>query len=206
MPTRRSPLPPGDDAIATRWRQARFLAVDVETTGLAPTRDRVIEVAWVRFEGGRATQSLASLCRVDVPIPRAITELTRITAAELLFAPTFAEVAPRLLQALADVEFAVAYNAPFDTGFLGAELARLGQRLPALPMVDPLPWSRRLHPQERAHRLADVCRRHRVPLDGAHRALADARAAGQLALKLGVALRAPPPGPRASPAPGGRAP
>lgn len=206
MPTRRPPPASPTPELLDRWRQARFLAVDVETTGLSPSRDRVIEVAWVLFEGGRAGAGQASLCRVDVPIPRTITELTRITAVELLFAPTFAEVAPRLLEALSKVDFAVAYNAPFDTGFLGAELARMGARLPPLPFVDPLPWSRRVHPHERVHRLAEVCRRHRVPLDGAHRALADARAAGQLALRLGAALKAPPPAPRASRAPGGRAP
>ena len=158
------------------------------------------------FEGGRAGAGHASLCRIDVPVPRAITELTRITSAELLFAPTFADVAPRLLEAFEGVDFAVAYNAPFDTGFLRAELTRMGQRLPPLPFVDPLPWSRMATPAAKVHRLGDVCRRHRVPLDGAHRALADARAAGQLALRLGAVLRAPPPAPRACRARGGRAP
>lgn len=203
MPTRRAPA---DDEPLARWRAARFVAVDVETTGFSPAKDRVIEVAWVRFEGGRAGVGEASLCRVDVPIPRVITALTSITAAELLFAPTFAEVAPRLLAALADADFAVAYNAPFDMGFLRAELSRFGAPLPELPFVDPLPWSRKLHPSASAHRLADVCRRHRVRLDGAHRALADARAAGQLALRLGAALKAPPPAPRASRARDDRAP
>lgn len=199
-------VPPSDDEHHARWRRACFLAVDVETTGLSPQRDRVIEVAWVRFEGGQVAHHGASLCRIDVPLPRVIRALTNITDAELAAAPTFAEVAPRLLDALAQVDFAVAYNASFDTGFLRAELERAGAALPPVRFLDPLAWSRRLNPGAAGHKLVDVCRRHGVPLDGAHRALADARASGELALLLGAAVKARPPGRRASRARGDRAP
>ncbi len=189
-----------------RWRRACFLAVDVETTGLVPQRDRVIEVAWVRFEGGAAVEQRSSLCRIDVPLPRVIRALTRITDEELASAPRFADVAPHLLEALALVDFAVAYNAPFDMGFLRAELERVGAVLPAVRFLDPLAWSRRLNPGAAGHKLVDVCRRHGVALDGAHRALADARASGELALRLGAAIKARPPARRASRARDGRAP
>lgn len=133
-----SGAPPSDDEHQARWRRACFLAVDVETTGLAPQRDRVIEVAWVRFEGGAVTHQSSSLCRIDTPLPRVIRALTRITDEELAGAPSFAEVAPDLLEALAQVDFAVAYNASFDMGFLRAELARVGAALPAVQFLDPL--------------------------------------------------------------------
>lgn len=189
--------PPSDDEHHAHWRRACFLAVDVETTGLSPQRDRVIEVAWVCFEGGGVVHQGSSLCRIGVPLPRVIRALTRITDEELARAPTFAETAPRLLDALAQVDFAVAYNASFDMGFLRAELERAGAVLPPVRFLDPLAWSRRLHPGAAGHKLVDVCRRHGVALDGAHRALADARASGELALRLGAAVRARPPGRRA---------
>ncbi len=195
-----------DDEHHARWRRACFLAVDVETTGLAPQRDRVIEVAWVRFEGGAAVHQRASLCRIDMPLPRVIKALTRITDEELAAAPAFAEVAPHLLEALSHVDFAVAYNASFDMGFLRAELARAGAALPPVRFLDPLAWSRRLNPGAAGHKLVDVCRRHGVALEGAHRALADARASGELAVLLGSAIKARPPARRASRARGDRAP
>ena len=197
---------PGGREHEARWQRACFLAIDVETTGLSPTGDRVIEVAWVRFEGGRPAREHSSLCRVDVPIPPVIHELTHITPAVLAQAPAFVEVAPGLLDALERVDFAVAYNATFDVGFLRAELRRCGHSLPAVRFLDPLAWSRRLTPSASGHRLVDVCARHGVTLDGAHRALADARAAGELALRLGATLNVRPPGRRACRARGDRAP
>ena len=172
------------------WTDLPFLAIDTETSGLSPERDRVIEVAWVRFEEGRIAEERAQLLRFEGTLSPDITALTSITAEALRQQPAFAEVAPTLLADIDDVAFVTAYNAPFDERFLRQECARAGLRFPSTPWIDALTLARdpALHPQEGQMRLADVAARYHVPLRGAHRALPDAVATGELLLRFAPSL------------------
>ncbi len=181
------------------WTDLSFVAVDVETTGFTAGTDRVIEVAWVRFDRGRESERFSSLLYVDVDVPAAVRRITGIHPGMLADRPVFADVAHGLLEALATADFAVAYNARFDRSFLTAELQRMNAVLPDVPWVDPLAFVRDLetqsHPSGRNSErlpkgLADVARRFGVPLAGAHRAENDARATGELLLRLAPRLRA----------------
>lgn len=182
------------------WTELSFLALDVETTGFVPGPDRVIEVAWVRFDRGRETERFSSLIRADgVDVPDAVRRITGIHPAMLADRPTFAAVAPGLLQSMASVDFVVAYNAPFDRGFLAAELQRMDTSEPApglpaeVPWVDALAFVRDLESQrgeKLSKGLVDVARRFGVALPSAHRAENDARATGELLLRLAPRLRA----------------
>ena len=78
----------------------------------------------------------------------------------------------------------VAYNAPFDLGFLHAEMARAGLTLPAAPILDPLVWARQLLVGQRKHNLGAVCDKLGVSLENAHRAVDDAEAAGKVLLRF----------------------
>jgi DNA polymerase-3 subunit epsilon len=176
------------------WTELSFVAVDVETTGFVPGTDRVIEVAWVRFDRGRESERFSSLLRVDVDVPAAVRRITGIHPGMLADRPLFGEVSHGLLEALATADFAVAYNARFDRSFLAAELQRLDCVLPDVPWVDPLAFVRDLETTRGSERLpkglADVARRFGVALPGAHRAENDARATGELLLRLAPRLRA----------------
>jgi DNA polymerase III epsilon subunit-like protein len=178
-----------DGSKALPWTELSFLSLDTETTGLDPKGDRITELGWVRFERGREVSRHASLCRVDAPLPAAVREITGIDDAMLAGAAPFASCVDALFAALAAVDFVVAYNAAFDAGFLRAELARLGRELPGLPWVDPLVFVRELDRFERGKRLEDAARRWGVPLEGSHRALADATASGELLIKMAPFLR-----------------
>lgn len=176
------------------WTDLSFVAVDVETTGFVPGTDRVIEVAWVRFDRGRESERFSSLLRVDVDVPAAVRRITGIHPGMLADRPRFGEVAHGLLEALASADFAVAYNARFDRSFLAAELQRMDCLLPDVPWVDPLAFVRDLETTRGNERLpkglADVAHRFGVALPGAHRAENDARATGELLLRLAPRLRA----------------
>lgn len=172
------------------WTELSFVAVDVETTGFDPGRDRVIEVAWVRFERGREVERFASLLRVDVDIPEPVRRLTGIHRGMLADKPRFADVGAGLVAALGGADFIVAYNAPFDRGFLAGELGRCGQELPDLPWVDPLAFLRQLEDKHAPKRLSDAARRFGVACPDAHRAESDARATGELLLRLAPRLPA----------------
>ncbi|MDD3434248.1 MAG: 3'-5' exonuclease, partial [Tepidiphilus sp.] len=95
----------------------RYVLLDLETTGAHPERDRITEIALLRFEGGRLVERWQSLVRPDVPIPPLIERLVGITNAMVADAPPFESLAPELLPRLADAVL-VAHNARFDYGFL----------------------------------------------------------------------------------------
>lgn len=184
------------------WTELSFVAVDVETTGFTAGSDRVIEVAWVRFDRGRESERFSSLLHVDVDVPAAVRRITGIHPGMLADRPVFADVAHGLLEALATADFAVAYNARFDRSFLAAELQRMNAALPDVPWVDPLAFVRDLESRPTRGRrgdgdedrlpkgLVDVARRFGVALPNAHRAESDARATGELLLRLAPRLQA----------------
>lgn len=107
-------------------REAPLAFVDVETTGLSPEQGhRVVEIAVVRAQGPEAVASFARLVNPQRPISAGARRVNGITAAMVADQPTFAEIWPDVLPLLEDAVI-VAHNAPFDLGFLSAELERTG--------------------------------------------------------------------------------
>jgi len=160
-----------------------FIALDVETTGLDAGLHRVVEIALVRFESGGETDAWSSLVNPGCNIPPDATAIHGISDRDVAGAPTFAELAPVVAGRMAGFRL-LAYNAPFDFGFLQIEMARAGRTVPPLAAwLDPLPLARARLSYGRAT-LEIACREFDIPLPRAHRAADDARAAGLVWLFL----------------------
>lgn len=172
------------------WTELSYLALDTETSGLDPGRDRVIELAWVRMERGRETARAEALCRIDERLPEEVAEITGISDEMLESQRRFEELAPALLEAMAGVDFIAAYNAPFDRAFLSRELERLGMTLPDVPWVDALVFIREVDRFKPGKSLQDASRRWGVGIERPHRALDDALATGELLLRVAPFLPA----------------
>jgi DNA polymerase III epsilon subunit family exonuclease len=169
-----------------RWKRRAFVAFDTETTGLQPfSGDRIIEFAAVVFrldDSGHVVdrQDHSYLVNPGIPIPRKVTEITGISDGDVVGAPAFEAVADNIEALLRD-SISVAHNYPFDLGFLTKEFQRIGRWWPEpLAEIDTVDLSIRCFPDARSHRLADVCSRLGVVLDGAHRATNDAAACGEV--------------------------
>jgi len=157
----------------------RFAVVDVETSGLSTTRNRVLQVAVVTVDGdGNIIDRWSSLIRprnrwVFRLGPRHIHGLTR---AELRAAPPAAEVLAELARRLEGSTF-TAHNAGFDAAFLRRMAARHTVALSLTPQLCTLRLSRQLDPDRKvSHRLADVTARYGVENGRPHDALEDALA------------------------------
>lgn len=183
-------LIPLDGSRDLPWTDLSFLALDVETTGLDASRDRVIEVAYVKVERGQETERFSALCRTSERLPEAVCRITGITDDMLANEGTFDDVAERVLTAMASVDFVAAYNAPFDSGFLARELSRLQRSMPAVPWIDPLVFIREVDRYKPGKKLTDASRRWGVSIDRPHRALDDALATGELLLRVAPFLPA----------------
>lgn len=110
--------------------QKRFIAFDVETTGLSPTEDRIIEIGAVSFLDGKVENVFSSLVNSGVYIPASVTAINHITNAMLADAPSEKELYPDLIMFLGDAlhgdVIMCAHNAKFDFDFLCNTLSRLG--------------------------------------------------------------------------------
>jgi len=165
----------------------RYVAVDLETTGLSPRAGhRVIEIGAVALEEGRVVGEFATLIDAGVSVPYAVQAIHGITDEMLAGQPRPEEALP-LFAAFIRESTLVAHNAPFDLRFLSHEFARLGLGLPH-PHRCTLALSRRRLPRLPDHSLETVYR-HLFPeaelLRQSHRALDDARMAARIWLKLG---------------------
>lgn len=150
----------------------KLVAFDLETTGLDPGRDRVLEFCFVELDPGlRELGRWGRLVDPGVPVSKEIEELTGISTAMVQGQPPFSSHARRI-QRLAEDAVLVAHNHAFDLPFLDMELRRAGQPglAPDHPCIDTLVIERHVN----SHRLAEVYRRYvGKPFEGAHRSEAD---------------------------------
>lgn len=174
----------------TDWRRTPFLAVDLETTGLDPARDRIVAVGFVAIEQGRIPLASARrlLVRLDdegVAQSAAVHGITDSAAARLGVPEP--EALDLVLRALAG-RVLVAHHAPFDRAFLSAACRRHHGAPLVVPTVDTLAlearrWHRREDlPAEGALRLHACRARYGLPPTTPHDALADALATAELLL------------------------
>ena len=155
-----------------------FAVVDLETTGIYPTRDRIVEVAIVHKSiDGSVTETFCTL--VDPRRDIGATRIHGLTATSVLGAPTFAEAAPAVWERLIGRVF-VAHNARFDLSFLDAELARCGMNLPPPPVMCTMQLSSSYLAGLPARTLSACCDAAGIDLVDHHSALDDALAAAQL--------------------------
>lgn len=160
---------------------SRFVAIDVETTGLS-SDDSIIEIAAVRFIGGQAEEVFCSLVRSKRVIPPQIERLTGITQAMISAAP-HPEVVMRDFVAFVTGHRLVFHNSSFDMRFIGKYLKYYGYPLPDR-ILDTLPLARRKLPALSNHRLASLVQHLGLPVTPSHRAHNDSLATGHLYLAL----------------------
>lgn len=160
-----------------------FVALDVETTGLRPTRHRVIEIGAVRYVDGQCVERFAVLVNPHRRLPTYIVRLTGIRDEDLLTAAPFADVAAALRAFLGD-SVVIGYNVGFDLDFLNFELRRIGQGPLPNPALDVLPLARALGVSNGRYDLDTVCRALGIARTVRHRALPDAEATATLYLCL----------------------
>ena len=154
--------------------------IDVETTGLDPARDRIIEIGMIRFERGQVLETYGQLIDPGCALPEEVTRITGIKPEDLQGKPTFASLAPEIWSRLQGVGV-VAYNLSFDRGFVTHELERVGLSWPEdAPTLDPLIFARQFFKNHPRKNLGAISKLLGIPLEEAHRATHDATVAGHV--------------------------
>ncbi|RIK42200.1 MAG: hypothetical protein DCC58_11395, partial [Chloroflexi bacterium] len=156
-----------------------YVVVDVETTGLKPSQQRMIEIAIIRIAPDGEPLTWSTLVNPGRSIPEYIASLTGIRNDDVAVAPPFRDVAQKVVELIGDLPV-VAHNADFDMAFINAELSRCGYARLVNRTIDTLALAQAVAPEARRLALPDVARALGVAGEKPHRALADAN------LTLGV--------------------
>lgn len=162
-----------------------FIALDVETTGLRPLTNRIIEIAAIRYRGGQEVDRLVTFLQPEKKLPSVIVNLTGIRDADLVDAPHFRDMADTIGDFLGD-ELIVGHNVGFDISFVVAELKRLARPGLANLRFDTMTAARRLLPDLRRKNLSKLAEYLGVPEGRAHRAYDDAQRTAEVAMRLAV--------------------
>jgi DNA polymerase III epsilon subunit family exonuclease len=148
-----------------------FVALDLETTGLEPDRDAIIEIGAVKFKGERVEAEFSTLVNPNRRLTPFITKLTGITDAMLVNAPRLPLVLPKLEAFVGDAVI-IGHNIGFDLSFLRAKGAVRHN-----PSADTYALASVLLPSAGRYNLGSLSKALGISLPGnnAHRALDDCR-------------------------------
>ncbi|MBP3622355.1 MAG: PolC-type DNA polymerase III [Lachnospiraceae bacterium] len=161
---------------------SEYVVFDIETTGLSPRFNKIIEIGAVRIKDGKIQDKFSQFVNPEVPIPYSITKLTSINDNMVLEAPTIEEVLPRFFEFVGDA-ILVAHNASFDTGFIKEFAKRQG--LPFdYTIVDTMTLAHILIPELGKYTLDRLCKQFNVSLENHHRACDDAAATAEIFVKM----------------------
>lgn len=181
-----------------------YVVIDIETTGLDPAFDGIIEIGAIKVRNGKITKQFESLVRPDYYffetndsntdyitidgekccfVDAFITQLTGITNQMLADAPSTKDVLLEFVKFLGD-DIIVGHNVNFDINFIYDNLQKhYGQPL-CNDYVDTMRLSRRIHKNFEHHRLADVAEYYRIHVDKSHRAIADCEITNACLIKM----------------------
>ncbi|NBH14698.1 DNA polymerase III subunit epsilon [Lachnospiraceae bacterium] len=150
-----------------------YVVFDLETTGIRPHTDEIIEISAIRVREHKAAEEFSTLVNPGMHIPAAASRVNHIT-------DDMVEEAPPLFEALGDfLEFAgndilVGHNIhSFDLNFIHQGAMRLYGVIVENDYIDTLYMARQYLPELSHHKLSDVAAYFDISTAGAHRALND---------------------------------
>ncbi len=149
-----------------------YVVFDIETTGLDPEFDEIIEIGAVKIKDGIKIDTFNSLIKPEYEIDEFITELTGITNEMVENAPSIDEVLPKFMDFIKDY-IIIGHNVNFDINFIYDNLGELNIPPITNDFVDTLRISRRLIPELKHHKLSDLANYFNIDTNGSHRALKD---------------------------------
>lgn len=155
-----------------------YIALDLETTGLEPGRDEIIEIGAVKFRGTEVLETYQTLVKPRQVLPVKISRLTGIAASELVDAPAFNAIGADLVRFLKSYPI-VGHSIGGDLRFLAAQNLRINQ-----PSYDTFDLATLLVPQLPSYSLSSLAAHLQIPHPDAHRALADADVSRQVFIGL----------------------
>jgi DNA polymerase-3 subunit epsilon len=155
-----------------------YAILDIETTGLSPSAEKITEIAIYIHNGKQIIDRFSTLLNPEKKIPYRIIQMTGINNQMVEHAPKFYEVAKKIVE-LTEDKIVVGHNVRFDYGFIRNEFKSMGfdfQR----KTIDTVKLSRKLIPGKASYSLGKLCQSLGIENHSRHRAEGDALATVKL--------------------------
>ena len=148
---------------------------DIEATGLNISKDRIVEIAIIKVNPDGSEMEFSSLVNPEMTIPQEVIEIHGITNEKVKDAPTFAELAPKLIEFIQDADLAGYNSNKFDIPMLAEELLRIGSDfdLSKKKFVDVQNIFHKMEQRTLSAAYQFYCKKE---INNAHNALADTKA------------------------------
>lgn len=160
---------------------ASYICIDLETTGLNPKTDKIIEIGAVKVENHVIVEEWETFVNPGRQLDERIIELTGIHDEQLVSAPTIEQVLPKLLNMIGD-HVLLGHSVTFDYSFI--KRAAVAQKMSfEKDGIDTLKVARKYLPDLESRSLGYLCDYYGIH-HSAHRALCDAQATVELYRKL----------------------
>jgi len=147
-----------------------FTAFDLETSGLYPNLDQIVEIGAIKFDNKGVIARFSTLLNPGISMPAAAERVNHISDEMLRGKPSLDEILPDFIGFIGDTVL-MAHNAPFDCGFLKEKIKEQLQN----PVIDTLVLSRECFPGLKSYSLQNLALNFMFPALDAHRAEDDAR-------------------------------
>ncbi len=159
-----------------------FVAVDIETTGLNPTTERIIEIGAVRVREGQIEETFETLISPGRELSSFITGLTGITDEMLKEAPDIQTALQNFLE-FAGEDVLLGHHISFDYSFLKKNIINIGGKFERMGL-DTLKIARAALPELEKRSLSSLCCYYGIHNAHAHRACEDAMVTTELFFRL----------------------
>lgn len=156
-----------------------YTVIDIETTGLDPTLDEIIELAAIRVRSGKIADSFSSLVQPSLPVSDFIADLTGIDNEMLSDAPSLKEILPNFLDFIGE-DIIVGHNINFDINFIYDAGMKYLERPLTNDFLDTLRVSRKKIIDIKSHSLSSLLSYFNIQQKITHRAFSDCEAAKSL--------------------------
>lgn len=149
-----------------------FTCIDIETTGLSPVYDDIIEISAIKVENGLTVATFSETINIGRPLPPFISALTGITDNEIKNSNTAENVLTRFCFFVGG-DILLGHNVNFDINFLYDNCQEKTGILFENDFIDTMKIGRKLLPHLKHHRLDDLAEYYGIPPRTLHRALGD---------------------------------
>lgn len=156
-----------------------IVVFDLETTGLNPNSERIIEIGAIRIENGEVIKTLSVLVNPGIEVPFYATKVNGITTEMLKNKMSDIDGIQLFLDMICD-SVIVAHNVSFDVGFINSYLKRMGSEPLNNKLVDTVQLARKAFPGGKKYSLGIIAERLGIKVLDAHRAEDDARVCYEL--------------------------
>ena len=162
---------------------SKFVAIDLETTGLDPSKDKIIEISAVKFNNGEVVDSLTFLVNPEIKLKPKIIQITGINDSMLVSKPSFDDIKDHFLMFIENLPI-VGHNVMFDLNFLKKNIHDYEKYFKGRMICDTYYLSKIFYYDYSSFSLTSLCKTVGIEINNAHRAEDDARNSGFLLINI----------------------